>query len=68
MLSNPEVGMREPIVAGIVRPKDTQSDNTIDSGKIRQACIAYGDQSRVGSGALREHAGNSKHRCGASVD
>jgi flagellar basal body L-ring protein FlgH len=68
MLSNLKIGMREPIVAGIMRPKDTQSDNTIDTSKIGQACIAYGGEARVGSGALREHAENSKHRRGAGVD
>src|SRR6202161_3049208 len=34
--------MRELIVAGIVRPEDIQSDNTIDSTKIAQGRTAYG--------------------------
>ena len=39
--------MRELIVAGVVRPEDIDSDNTIELPKIAEARVAYGGSGQI---------------------
>jgi len=39
--------VRELIIAGIVRPEDIRSDNTVESAKIAEARIAYGGRGQI---------------------
>ncbi|WP_316189000.1 MULTISPECIES: flagellar basal body L-ring protein FlgH [unclassified Bradyrhizobium] len=40
--------IRELLIAGIVRPEDIQSDNTIDSSKLAEGRFGYGGRGQIG--------------------
>lgn len=39
--------VRELIVAGVIRPQDIASDNTVESTKIAEARIGYGGRGQI---------------------
>jgi len=39
--------IRELVVAGVVRPEDIDSDNSIDLPKIAEARVAYGGRGQI---------------------
>ena len=52
-------------IQGIVRPADINPDNTISSGKVADARIAYGGRGAIAGAAVR--TGTSSARAGFSV-